>query len=103
MDICTHGVSKRRKFTFMKEKKDSPNRKKITQGSLTMRILAGAYLLYLVYQMVAGLDAASGNTKIISLVCIVLFLVLGLLILGHSIYLVKIKAYDDGSDKEAEK
>ncbi|MBQ9989356.1 MAG: hypothetical protein IJP31_00190 [Lachnospiraceae bacterium] len=85
----------------MENKQDNQGRKTITQASLTMRILAGGWLLYLVYQMISGLDTATGNTKIISIICIVLFLVAGLTILGHSIYLWKIKAYDDGSDKEA--
>lgn len=77
------------------------NRSNITQASLTMRILAGGYLLYLVYQMVRGLPESAGSSRIVTLVGIVLFLLLGVILLGHSLYLLKTGNYDkDGENKD---
>ncbi|MGN0306895.1 MAG: hypothetical protein ACI4DN_01635 [Lachnospiraceae bacterium] len=84
----------------MKEKKNGENRKKLTQGSLMMRILAGAYLLYLVYQLVRGYPLTTGNSRIVSLVGIVLFSITGILILGHSLYLIKTGRYENNKEKD---
>ena len=86
----------------MKEKKNKDNRNNVTQASLTMRILAGVYLLYLTWQMAQGLNTAAGKTKIVSMVCLVLFFVLGVLVLGHSIYILKTRKYGEGEEGKKE-
>ena len=84
----------------MSTKKKDNNKNKITQASLTMRILAGGYLFYLVYQLIRGLPESSPNSRIVSLAGIVVFLLLGIFLLGHSFYLLKTKGYDKSGENE---
>lgn len=85
-----------------REKKDN-HRNNISQASLTMRILAGCYLLYLVYQLVKGMPEIAGASRIVSMVGIAVFSLLSLLLLGHSIYLLKTGGYDKGKEEEDSK
>lgn len=82
----------------MSTEKKNNGRNNITQASLTMRILAGGYLLYLVYQLVRGLPESVGNSRMASLAGIAVFLLLGIFLLGHSLYLLKTKRYDQGGE-----
>ncbi len=84
------------------ENKDN-SKKKITQASLTMRILAGCYLLYLVYQLVRGLPDSVGSSRIVTIAGIAVFLLLSIILLGHSVYLLKTEGYDkEGENQDRE-
>lgn len=76
------------------------NKKKVyvvTQSSLILRIFAGVYLLYLVYQMVNGWQQNSETMAMISIVASVIFAVVGMILIVQGVYFLITGRYAGGA------
>lgn len=68
-----------------------------TKAMLNVRILAGVYLLFLVYQMYQGLDTTVGSEKTFMIAAVVVFLAAGILLIVFSARALKIGRYIGGA------
>lgn len=68
-----------------------------TRGMLNVRILAGVYLLYLVWRMYQGLAAAAGAERLFMIAATIAFLVIGALLIVFSALSLKKGRYAGGS------
>lgn len=73
------------------------------RGKAYMYALIGAYLLYLAYQLFSRLGVGEANTVVV-VIFAVLFLIIGVLLLGYVLYMYfkfkKNPARDEESDQE---
>ncbi|WP_304341661.1 hypothetical protein [Metaclostridioides mangenotii] len=65
----------------MSEKKGSSNP---PQSTLILRLVGGGYLVYLGYQMIPELSMSSGVRNLVQVTAMVIFVVVGILLVGWS-------------------
>lgn len=68
-----------------------------TRGMLNVRILAGVYLLYLVYRMYQGLASSAGTERLFMIAAVIVFLVIGALLIVFSALSLKKGRYAGGA------
>ena len=75
--------------------KDAP------KATLTIRLLIGAYLLYIDYQIYGDVMSREGTSRIVMLGIMVLFAVVGVLLIVLSVRALTGAGKEDTSDKDA--
>lgn len=80
----------------MKEKKEK-RAYNSTKASYIVRILAGFYLLYLVYQMMIDWESCTGFTLVASILGMIAFVVCGIGFISYSIYALHTGRYAGGA------
>ncbi len=72
------------------------------KGSAAIYSMAGIYVLYMAYQIFQGLGTAEGSERVLMVVFMILFGVLGAGLIGLSLYMLYKFSKDGGSIQEAE-
>ncbi len=73
------------------------------KASLTIRLLIGAYLLYIDYQVYGDVMAREGISKLVMIICMILFAVIGVFLMIMSGRALLGAGEDKKPEKEADK
>ncbi|WP_024296370.1 hypothetical protein [Lacrimispora indolis] len=84
----------------MSEKKGSSNP---PQSTLILRLVGGGYLVYLGYQMITELSMSSGVRNLVQVSAMVIFLVVGILLVGWSVKKLLRREYVRPGEEEADR
>lgn len=80
------------------------NTKEVSKNSLTLRIIVGAYLFYIVFMLLKGFTDLGDRDKIINILFIGLFTVIGMVLLFTSIRSwIRIDKEEKADGEKAEK
>ncbi|WP_312442937.1 hypothetical protein [Lacrimispora sp.] len=84
----------------MSEKKGSSNP---PQSTLILRLVGGGYLVYLGYQMITELSMSSGVRNLVQVAAMVIFLVVGILLVGWSVKKLLRREYVRPGEEETDR
>ncbi len=83
----------------MSEKKSSSNP---PQSTLVLRLVGGGYLVYLGFQMIPELSMSFGIRNLVQITALVIFLVVGVLLVGWSVKKLLRKEFDRPGEEESD-
>lgn len=84
-------------MTENEKNKKIPTAQLTTKFMLTVRMMVGAYLVYTAYSLLDGLATAAGGEKIIFIIVMIAFPVIGGALIIHSALSIYKGKYVDGS------
>lgn len=83
----------------MSEKKGSSNP---PQSTLVLRLVGGGYLVYLGFQMIPELSMSFGIRNLVQMTALVIFLVVGILLVGWSLKKLLRREFERPGEEEAD-
>ena len=83
----------------MSEKRGSSNP---SQSTLALRLVGGGYLIYLAFQMIPELSMSFGVRNLVQMTALVIFLVVGVLLVGWSVKKLLRKEFERPGEEESD-